>query len=145
MGSRNDFGHREGWKGCLLPGLKVWKNSQAVWQILLHRCSGRVGKTHLSLLKPVCVEHSEQGLAWRAGCQRQRWMGPSCSRLKFLISLSACLRLPACLRLLVLQRFLNQEKKIHSTVLMITIILVLAEPKNVRLTTPLCLKEANPS
>lgn len=42
------------------------------------------------------------------------------------------------------QRKKKKEKKVHSTVLIITIILVLAEPKNVRLTTPLCLKEANP-
>lgn len=95
VGSRNDFSHREGWEGCLLPGLKGWENSQAMWQILLHRCSGQVGKTHLSLSKPFWVEHSEQGFAWRAGCQWQRWMGPSHSRLKFLISLPACLRLPS--------------------------------------------------
>lgn len=34
-----------------------------------------------------------------------RWMGPSRSRLKFLTSLPACLRLP------VLQRFLNKENR----------------------------------
>lgn len=53
MGKRNDFGHREGHKGCLLPGLKVLKSYEAVQQILIHF---RQEGTFQS--KPFCLEHS---------------------------------------------------------------------------------------